>query len=149
MKRFFTLILTLALLLSCLPGFAARGESTLPEETINEPEIAKVTPKTKTVEVIETEPKAVEPKEQNISQVTARPRQPYKANRKANVSKSIAKEEEIPTPRPVEEGDIVPFEDPRMQFAEQARTLRERGNRVIQRVSMNGLPSNNYQLNDL
>ena len=51
------------------------------EETINEPEIAKVTPKTKTLEVIETEPKAVEPKEQNISQVTARPRQPYKANR--------------------------------------------------------------------
>lgn len=36
MKRFFTLILTLALLLSCLPGFAARGESTLPEETIKE-----------------------------------------------------------------------------------------------------------------
>ena len=119
------------------------------KEAITEPQIAKVTPKTKTVEVIETEPKAVEPKEQNISQVTARPRQPYKANRKANVSKSIAKEEEIPTPRPVEESDIVPFEDPRMQFAEQARTLREKGNRVIQRVSMNGLPSNNYQLNDL
>lgn len=119
------------------------------EETINEPEIAKVTPKTKTVEVIETEPKAVEPKEQNISQVTARPRQPYKANRKANVSKSIAKEEEIPTPRPVEESDIVPFEDPRMQFAEQARTLRERGNRVIQRVSMNSIPPDNYPLNDL
>ena len=82
------------------------------KEAITEPQIAKVTPKTKTVEVIETEPKAVEPKEQNISQVTARPRQPYKANRKA-------------------------------------RTLREKGNRVIQRVSMNGLPSNNYQLNDL
>ena len=53
------------------------------------------------------------------------------------------------TLRPVEEGDIVPYEDPMMQFAEQTRTLRERGNRVIQRVSMNGLPSNNYQLNDL
>jgi len=53
------------------------------------------------------------------------------------------------TLRPVEEGDIVPYEDPRKQFAEQARTLRERGNRVIQRVSINGLPSNNYQLNDL
>ena len=118
------------------------------EETINEPEIAKVTPKTKTVEVKETGPKAIEPKEQNISQVTARPRQPHKANRRANVSKRIAKEE-IPTPRPVEESDIVPFEDSRMQFAEQARSLRERGNRVIQRVSMNGLPSNNYQLNDL
>ena len=118
------------------------------EETITEPQIAKVDPKAKTVEVKETEPKAIEPKEQNISQVTARPRQPHKANRRANVSKRIAKEE-IPTPRPVEESDIVPFEDSRMQFAEQARSLRERGNRVIQRVSMNGLPSNNYQLNDL
>ena len=73
---------------------------------------------------------------------------------KKNVSKSIIKEEKEPvkenaTLRPVEEGDIVPYEDPMMQFAEQARTLRERGNRVIQRVSMNGLPSNNYQLNDL
>jgi len=118
------------------------------EETITEPQIAKVEPKTKSVEVKGTEPKAIEPKEQNISQVTARPRQPHRANRRANVSKRIAKEE-IPTPRPVEESDIVPFEDSRMQFAEQARSLRERGNRVIQRVSMNGLPSNNYQLNDL
>ena len=118
------------------------------EETITEPQIAKVDPKAKTVEVKGTEPKAIEPKEQNISQVTASPRQPHKANRRANVSKRIAKEE-IPTPRPVEESDIVPFEDSRMQFAEQARSLRERGNRVIQRVSMNGLPSNNYQLNDL
>jgi len=49
----------------------------------------------------------------------------------------------------VDESDIIPYEDPRMQFAEQARALRERGNRVIQRVSMNGLPSNKYQLNVL
>ena len=53
------------------------------------------------------------------------------------------------TLRPVEEGDIVPYEDPRKQFAEQARTLRERGNRVIQRVSMNSIPPDNYPLNDL
>ena len=53
------------------------------------------------------------------------------------------------TLRPVEEGDIVPYEDPMMQFAEQARTLRERGNRVIQRVSMNSIPPDNYPLNDL
>ena len=118
------------------------------EEAITEPQIAKLTPKTETVEVIETEPKAVESQKQNISQVTEEPRHPHKANCKANVSKSIAKEE-VPTPRPVEESDIVPFEDSRMQFAEQARSLRERGNRVIQRVSMNGLTSNNYQLNDL
>ena len=53
------------------------------------------------------------------------------------------------TLRPVEEGDIIPYEDPMMQFAEQARSLRERGNRVIQRVSMNSIPPDNYPLNDL
>ena len=73
---------------------------------------------------------------------------------KKNVSKSIIKDEKEPvkenaTLRPVEEGDIVPYEDPMMQFAEQARTLRERGNRVIQRVSMNSIPPDKYPLNDL
>ena len=73
---------------------------------------------------------------------------------KKNVSKSIIKEEKEPvkenvTLRPVEEGDIVPYEDPRKQFAEQARTLRERGNHVIQRVSMNSITPDNYPLNDL
>ena len=53
------------------------------------------------------------------------------------------------TLRPVEEGDIVPYEDPMMQFAEQARALRERGNRVIQHVSMNSIPLENYPLTDL
>ena len=53
------------------------------------------------------------------------------------------------TLRPVEESDIIPFEDPMVQFAEQARSLRERGNRVIQRVSMNSIPPDNYPLNDL
>ena len=53
------------------------------------------------------------------------------------------------TLRPVEESDIIPYEDPMMQFAEQARALRERGNRVIQRVSMNSIPPDNYPLNDL
>lgn len=53
------------------------------------------------------------------------------------------------TLRPVEEGDIVPYEDPMVQFAEQARALRERGNRVIQRVSMNSIPTDSYPLNEL
>ena len=53
------------------------------------------------------------------------------------------------TLRPVEEGDVIPFEDPMMQFAEQARALRERGSRVIQRVSMNSNPTNNNTLNDI
>lgn len=109
------------------------------KETITEPQIAKVDPKTKTVEVKGTEPKAIEPQKQNISQVTAEPRPPHKAKRKASVSRRIAKEDqEAPALRPVEERDVIPYEDPQIQFAEQARTLRERGNRVIQRVSMNG-----------
>ena len=61
------------------------------------------------------------------------------------------------TLRPVEEGDIVPYEDPKVQFAEQARALREKGNRVIQRVSMNcsyalnntSITPDIYPLNDL
>jgi hypothetical protein len=53
------------------------------------------------------------------------------------------------TLRPVEEGDVIPFEDPMVQFAEQARALRERGNRVIHRVSMNSNPINNNTLNDI
>lgn len=123
------------------------------EETIPEPQIAKVDPKTEVVEV-----KTTEPKEQKLSEATVSPRQFHKTKHKAYVSK--AKQEplmeqgvepmnEANTLAVVEEGDIVPFEDSRMQFAEQARILRERGNRVIQRVSMNGLPSNNYQLSDL
>jgi hypothetical protein len=51
--------------------------------------------------------------------------------------------------RPVEEGDVIPYEDPMVQFAEQARALRERGSRVIQRVSMNSNPTNNNTLNDI
>jgi len=53
------------------------------------------------------------------------------------------------TLRPVEEGDIIPYEDPMVQFAEQARSLRERGNRVILRVSMNSIPPVNHPLNNL
>ena len=121
----------------------------------SKPQIAKVEtgqkpvqPKVDVAQAEQVEPKAEKP------QIVEKPRKPHKARSKKNVSKSIIKEEKEPikenaTLRPVEKGDIVPYEDPMMQFAEQARTLRERGNRVIQRVSMNGLPSNNYQLNDL
>ena len=122
------------------------------KETITEPQIAKVAPKTKALEIKETEPKAVEFPKQNISQVTAEPRQPHKAIRKASVSERTAKEEQEPlmgqevgpmneanTLAVVEEGDIAPFEDSRMQLAEQAKSLRERGNRVIQRASTNGI----------
>ena len=107
-----------------------------------------VQPKVEVAEAEQVEPKAEKP------QSVEKPRKSHKAVLKKNVSKRIIEEEKEPvkenaTLRPVEEGDIVPYEDPMMQFSEQTRALRERGNRVIQRVSMNGIPSNNYQLNDL
>ena len=121
----------------------------------SKPQIAKVAIEHKQVlpKVKAAEEKPVEPKAEKPLTI-AKPRKPHKARSKKNVSKSIIKEETAPvtekaTLRPVEEGDIVPYEDPMMQFAEQARTLRERGNRVIQRVSMNSIPPDNYPLNDL
>ena len=121
----------------------------------SKPQIAKVAisqkqdhPREMVAEARQVEPKA------EMAQAVEKPRKPHKAGLKKNVSKNIIKEEKEPvkenaTLRPVEEGDIVPYEDPMMQFAEQARTLRERGNRVIQRVSMNSILPDNYPLNDL
>lgn len=119
------------------------------------PQIAKVAisqkqdhPREMVAEARQVEPKA------EMAQAVEKPRKPHKARQSVNVSKGMIEEEKEPvkenvTLRPVEEGDIVPYEDPMMQFAEQARTLRERGNRVIQRVSMNSILPDNYQLNDL
>ena len=119
------------------------------------PQIAKVETGQKQVQpkVEVAEEKPVEPKAEKPLTI-AKPRKPHKARQSVNVSKGMIEEEKEPvkenaTLRPVEEGDIVPYEDPMMQFAEQARTLRERGNRVIQRVSMNSIPPDNYPLNDL
>jgi hypothetical protein len=121
----------------------------------SKPQIAKVAIEHKQVrpKVKAAEEKPVEPKAEKPLTI-AKPREPHKARQSVNVSKGMIEEEkehvkENATLRPVEEGDIVPYEDPMMQFAEQARTLRERGNRVIQRVSMNSIPPDNYPLNDL
>jgi hypothetical protein len=121
----------------------------------SKPQIAKVAIEHKQVlpKVKAAEKKPVEPKAEKPLTI-AKPQEPHKARQSVNVSKGMIEEEKEPvkenaTLRPVEEGDIVPYEDPMMQFAEQARTLRERGNRVIQRVSMNSIPPDNYQLNDL
>ena len=96
----------------------------------------------------------VKPKVEEPQATIEKPLSHRKGRSSKRVHKQIAKE--VPAPEngnneltKVEASDIIPYEDPQMQFAEQARALRERGNRVIQRVSMNGLPSNNYQLNDL
>ena len=121
----------------------------------SKPQIAKIAIEHKQVlpKVKAAEEKPVEPKAEKPLTI-AKPRKPHKARQSVNVSKGMIEEEKEPvkenaTLRPVEEGDIVPYEDPMMQFAEQARTLRERGNRVIQRVSMNSIPPDNYPLNDL
>lgn len=88
-------------------------------------------------------PKTVEPK---VEEPRATIEIPYH-HRKKRSSKSVPNEMAIDVSAPdnsireltkVEDSDIVPYEDPRMQFEEQAKALRERGNRVIQRVSMNG-----------
>ena len=72
-----------------------------------------------------------------------------KAQRKAR-KKQVAKPESSErTLIKVEASDIIPFEDPYMQFAEQTRALRERGNRVIQRVSMYSLSLDNNQINNI
>ena len=121
----------------------------------SKPQIAKVAIEHKQVlpKVKAAEGKPVEPKAEKPLTI-AKPRKPHKARQSVNVSKGMIEEEKEPvkenaTLRPVEEGDIVPYEDPMMQFAEQTRALRERGNRVIQRVSMNSIPPDNYPLNDL
>ena len=72
-----------------------------------------------------------------------------KAPRKARKKQVAKPENNERTLIKVEASDIIPFEDPYMQFAEQARELRERGNRVIQHVSMNSITPDNYQLYEL
>ena len=77
------------------------------------------------------------------------PQKVVKAPRKAR-KKQVAKPESSErTLIKVEASDIIPFEDPYMQFAEQTRALRERGNRVIQRVSMYSLSLDNNQINNI
>jgi hypothetical protein len=121
----------------------------------SKPQIAKVAIEHKQVlpKVKAAEEKPVEPKAEKPLTI-AKPRKPHKARQSVNVSKGMIEEEKEPvkenaTLRPVEEVDIVPYEDPMMQFAEQTRSLRERGNRVIQRVAANSIPSSNNQLNNL
>jgi hypothetical protein len=121
----------------------------------SKPQIAKVAIEHKQVlpKVKAAEEKPVEPKAEKPLTI-AKPQKPHKARQSVNVSKGMIEEEKEPvkenaTHRLVEKGDIVPYEDPMVQFAEQARALRERGNRVIHRVSMNSNPINNNTLNDI
>ena len=72
-----------------------------------------------------------------------------KAPRKARKKQVAMPENNERTLIKVEENDIIPYDDPFIQYAEQTIALRERGNRVIQRVSMNSLPNNNNPLNNI
>ena len=127
------------------------------KENATESQIAKVEP-----EVEKVVEKATEPKKKYLSQVIAAPQQIHKQKQKAVVKKMTTKaklvihDEKVEEPMHrsddlpvVEKSDNAPFEDPRVQFEEKAKSLRERGTRVIQRVAMNGLPINNHQINDL
>ena len=120
------------------------------------PEV-KDEPQTKVAEANRVEQKVEEP------QITdKKPLLSHKANHRAKVSKGVVKTaqptETKPVAKPensertlteVEKSDIVPYVDPMKQFAEQTKALRERGNRVIQRVSMNTLPPNNNPLSNI
>ena len=72
-----------------------------------------------------------------------------KAPRKARKKQVAKPENNERTLIKVEASDIIPYDDPFIQYAEQTIALRERGNRVIQRVSMNSLPNNNNPLNNI
>ena len=129
------------------------------EDFVAQTPVAKVEVKPQTkvaeaeaTETMEKEPILAAPESQQIS----------KAKRQVHASKRIKKEkqealiaqEAEPKSKTdglvaVEKEDIIPFDDPHMQFAEQARALRERGNRVIQRVSMNLITPDNHQLYEL
>ena len=120
------------------------------------PEV-KEEPQTKVAEVNRVEQKVEEP------QITDKnPLLSHKANHRPKVSKRVAKAPQAPkteqvakpenseqTLTKVEESDIIPYDDPMTQFAEQAKALRERGNRVIQRVSMNTISPNNNPLSNI
>ena len=99
-------------------------------------------------------PEMAETKVEELQATAEKPLRHRKARSSKRVPKKMTKEVSAPENdhhelTKVEASDIIPYEDPQMQFAEQARTIRERGNRVIQRVSMNLLPHNNNPLNDI
>ena len=114
------------------------------EDVSPQPQIAKVEPQNpQSVHKVQESDNVKEKPQATVPQKVA------KAPRKAR-KKQVAKPESSErTLIKVEASDIIPFEDPYMQFAEQARLLRERGSRVIQRVSMNSLPQNNNSLSNI
>ena len=129
------------------------------EETSTQPQVAKVESKPKVTEV----PKVVGPQETIMSEASAKPLPTHKTRHKPCVSRRAEEEQKKSSTRqaaePVAEpenitNDIAQAEKTIMQdashkdkmdFAEFTRSIRERGERVTQRIAMNSQPR--YQLN--
>ena len=99
-------------------------------------EMKIITPHSVPQEIVE--PKVEEPQATEKKTLRHRKRRSNQSVHKEMTKEVSAPENDHHELTKVDESDIIPYEDPRMQFEEQAKALRERGNRVIQRVSMNG-----------
>ena len=114
------------------------------EDVSPQPQIAKV--KSQNPQPVHKVQESDNVKEKPQATVTKKVAKALRKARKKQVAKPENNERTLIK---VEASDIIPYDDPYMQFAEQVRALRERGNRVIQRVSMNSLPQNNNSLSNI
>ena len=131
------------------------------EDTVSKPQIAKVEPKPKVAE----EPKTIEPQETVKSNTSAQSLPTHKTKHKSRVSRrakeeqqeSITRQEAEPVAKPETiTNDIAQTEEPIMQeviydanmdFKAFTRSIRERGERVTQRVAMYSNQQKYHQLN--
>lgn len=114
------------------------------EDVSTQPQIAKVEPHNpQPVHKVQESDNVKEKPQATVTKIVS------KAPRKARKKQVAKPENNERTLIKVEENDIIPYDDPFIQYAEQTIALRERGNRVIQRVSMNSLPQNNNPLNNI
>ena len=119
------------------------------EETPNQPQIAKVEPKPKVAE----EPKTIEPQETVNSNTSTLSLPTHKTRHKPRVSRraeeeqqeSITRQEAEPVAEPMDDiNDFAKVEEPvpqdaQMSFTEFTRSIRERGELVVQRIAaLNG-----------
>ena len=119
------------------------------EEMPNQPQIAKVEPKPKVAE----EPKTIEPQETVKSNTSAQSPPTHKTRHKPRVSRraeeeqqeSITRQEAEPVAEPMDDiNDFAKVEEPvpqdaQMSFTEFTRSIRERGELVVQRIAaLNG-----------
>ena len=113
-----------------------REDASTQPQTKQMAEVKITTPHSVPQEIVE--PRVEEPQATEKKPLRHRKRRSDQSVPKETTKEVSAPENDHHELTKVDESDIIPYEDPRMQFTEQARALRERGNRVIQRVSMNG-----------